>query len=347
MSIINECLNRFPRISLTNFPTPLYDASRLAHKLGISSLFVKRDDLTGLALGGNKVRKLEFILADALSKGADAIIISAAAQSNMVRLTAAACAKLGVELYAVLRSMEEQPSLEGNLFLDHLFGAKVKFIPTLDPYSDLSVEVMNDLSALLRRKGKHPYIIDLRYHSGALAALGYLAAVEEIYLQIRDFDQLPGHIFLCTGSGTTQTGLLLGVSLLNLPIKIIGISVQKPADWIIPRVKQKLLESAALLNIDLPVDDECIIVDDRWIGQSYGIPSEKGIEAINLLAEYEGVLLDPVYSGKGMAGLIGWIREGQLKENKPVMFLHSGGVPSLFLSNFKEKYSSKKIRASF
>lgn len=343
----NQSLKSIPKISLTNLPTPLSNASRLGKKLGLSNLYIKRDDLTGLALGGNKVRKLEFLLADALSKGTDSIIISAAAQSNMVRITAAACAKLGLELYAVLRSTDEQAPLEGNLLLDHLFGAKILFIPTLDPYSDLSVQMMNKLKTSLKRQGKSPYIIDLRYHSGALAALGYFAAFEEIELQFKDLGAFPRYIFVCTGSGTTQVGLLLGAILSKLPIEIIGISVQKHADWIIPRMQQKLIESANLLNTDLDISDARIIVDDRWIGKGYGIPSEEGLEAIYLTAESEGILLDPIYSGKGMAGLMGWIREGKIKGDQPVVFLHSGGIPSLFTSNISKNFSSNQIPSSF
>lgn len=331
MKSITQLIKNFPYTKLADLPTPIHHLARLGHKLGNSNLYIKRDDLTGLALGGNKVRKLEYLLADALSKEADSIILSAAAQSNMVRMTAAGCAKLGLETYAVLRSMDENPPIEGNLLLDTLFGAHISLIPTLDPYSKLSVETMQKIEESLIAQGKHPYIIDLRYHSAPIAALGYFSAVEELDKQFLAFERYPSHLFLATGSGSTQAGLLLGIMVKKLPIKVIGISVQKESDWMRPRIMEKLKETATLLSIEMNLTENDIIVDDRWIGESYAIPTDEAQQAIQLAAKFEGLILDPVYSGKAFSGLIGWIKEYPELMNEVIVFLHSGGVPALFV----------------
>lgn len=343
MHTIEQLLSNFPRLKLANLPTPLHFASRLGSELNIPNLLIKRDDLTGLALGGNKARKLEFILADAISKGADSIVISAAAQSNMIRMTAAACAQLGLDIYAVMRSTTETPPIEGNLLLDALFGANITFIPTLDPYSDMSVKVMENIVKSLKAQGKKPYVIDLRYHSASLAALGYISAVDELDRQFAALDRYPEYIFLCTGSGTTQAGLLLGIMLKNLPIKVIGISVQKPADWIRPRIMEKLQATTELLHTDLRLSEDDVIVDDRWIGERYGVPTAEGLNAIKLVGRMEGIILDPVYSGKGFSGLVGWINEGSIKPESSIVFLHSGGAPALFASEQKLNITIKKL----
>lgn len=347
MNTIEKLLGDFPRLKLADLPTPLHFASRLGAELGVPNLFIKRDDLTGLALGGNKARKLEFILADAISKGADSIVISAATQSNMIRMTAAACAQLGLDIYAVMRSTTETPPIEGNLLLDALFGANITFIPTLDPYSDMSVKVMENIVISLKAQEKKPYVIDLRYHSAPLAAMGYISAVDELDHQFSTLDRYPEYIFLCTGSGTTQTGLLLGIMLKKLPIKVIGISVQKPAEWIKPRIMEKLKAISELLDIDLRLSENDIVVDDRWIGERYGIPTSEGVNAIKMVGRTEGIVLDPVYSGKGFSGLVGWIEEGSIKPDESVVFLHSGGVPALFASEQNLEFEIKKIPEKF
>lgn len=330
-SPILERLARVPRIPLAHLPTPLDYAPRFSRALGGPRLFIKRDDMTGLALGGNKARKLEFLLADARAKGADCIVISAAAQSNMVRMTAAAACRLGMDTYAVLRSLTDTPPVQGNLLLDALFGARVTYIATKDPYSQLSVEVMNRLTQKLNQQGRKPYLIDLRYHSAPLAALGYFLAVHELEEQFSAQGINPDYLFVSVGSGTTLAGLLLGASLLKKPYKIIGVSVQKPSDWIAPRVREKLTETAKLLAIDPQiVSDVDLIIDDRWIGQEYGVPTPEGIEAIKLAGQTEGIAFDPVYTGKGLAGLIGWIRAGKIAAHQTAVFIHSGGIPALF-----------------
>lgn len=327
---VRELVARLPRIHLADLPTPLYDAARLSKALGGPRIYIKRDDLTGFALGGNKPRKLEFLMADALSKESDCVILSAAAQSNMVRMTAAAAARLGMDAYLVLRSMSDDEPIQGNLLLDHLFGAHITLIPTNDPYSQLSVDTMDQLATDLRSQGRKPYIIDLRYQSAPLAAAGYVSAACELADQFGVLGIEPTHVFLPVGSGTTQAGLLLGTTLLGSNYRVVGVSVQKPVDWMNPRVRDKLGKAALLLGAAMPPSDVEIVVDDRWIGREYGVPSMDGIEAMKLMARTEGIVLDPVYSGKGMAGLIGWIRESRLGANDTVVYIHTGGIPALF-----------------
>lgn len=327
---IRQLVSRFPRISLAYLPTPLYDAARLTGVLGGPRIYIKRDDLTGLALGGNKPRKLEFLLEDALSQGADCVILSAAAQSNMVRITAAAAVRLGMDAYLVLRSVSEREPIQGNLLLSHLFGAHVTLIPTKDPYSQLSIDTMEQIAEELRAQGRNPYTIDLRYQSAPLAAMGYVLAASELDDQIAMLDDRPTHVFVAVGSGTTQAGLLLGSTLLGSSYQVVGISVQKPAEWILPRIQDKVAGAAELLGVQNPVGVEQILVDDRWIGVEYGVPSLDGIEALKLVARTEGIVLDPAYSAKAMAGLIGWIREGRLGKGDVAVFVHTGGTPALF-----------------
>jgi len=256
-------------------------------------------------------------------------VISAAAQSNMVRMTCAAAAKLGLDIYPVLRGTPDA-EVQGNLLLDHLFGAQITFIDTADPYSQLSVDTMNCLMAELKSKGRRPYVIDMRYASGPLAAVGYVAASVELARQLAAQDMHPSHLFLSTGSGTTQAGLVLGAALLGLGYQVVGISVQQPADKMVPRIAEKVQGAADVLGIAEPLPESPIVVDDGYIGEAYGVPTAAGTEALKLLARSEGIILDPVYTDKGLSGLIGWIRQGRLSRDDTVVFLHTGGVPALF-----------------
>lgn len=322
-------LARLPRVGLAHLPTPLEEAPRLSAQLGGPRILIKRDDLTGLALGGNKPRKLEFLMGDALARGADAIVISAAAQSNMVRMTSAAAAKLGLDIYPVLRGTPDA-EVQGNLLLDHVFGAHITFIDTADPYSQLSVDTMQRVMTELQARGRKPYLIDMRYESGPLAAIGFVAASVEIARQLAELDVQPSHLFLGTGSGTTQAGLILGAALLGLPYRVVGISVQQPADRMTPRIVDKARGAARLLDAEASGLHVPAVVDDEYIGQAYGTPTDAGTEALKLLARQEGIILDPVYTAKALSGLIGWIRQGRLSRHDTVVFLHTGGAPALF-----------------
>lgn len=330
--IIEELLQNTPRVNLAFLPTPLHELPRLSRLLGGPRLFMKRDDQTGLAFGGNKARKLEFLLADALAQGADTIVTTAAAHSNMLRMTCAAARQLGLHIHLIMRGTGQE-TVQGNLLLHHLFGADMTFIPTTDPYSRLSLDTMDRVVADLTARSRRPYVIDLRYQSGGLAALGYVAAAAELAQQFAALG-IERPILVCsTGSGGTQAGLLLGSALLQADFNVVGISVQQSTARMVPRIAEKIGQAAGILGVEVEIPPERINVDDRWIGEAYGLPTPACIEAIKLAARYEGIVLDPVYSGKGLSGLIGLIRAGTIGESETVVFVHTGGTPALFAFN--------------
>ncbi len=322
-------LERFPRAPLANLPTPLDDAPRLSKALAGPTILVKRDDLTGMALGGNKMRKLEFLMGDALRQGADTIVTTAAAQSNMCRQTAAAACKLGLSCVLILRGTDRE-EVQGNLLLDRIFGADVSFIQITDPYSNVSGEAMAKAAAELTRAGKHPYIIDLRTTSAPLAAVGYVAGGLELHRQLAERQMTPTRIYVATGSGGTHAGLVLASEMLGLGWTIQGISVQRPSDEMRARVAHKVAEAGKLLDWQTAIRPEDILVDDAYIGPAYGVTTAEGVEAMLLAGRNEGLVMDPVYSGKSLSGLVGHIRQGRVANGDRVIFIHTGGAPGLF-----------------
>jgi len=321
-------LSRFPRIALCHQPTPIEAMPNLARRLGGPSLYIKRDDCTGLATGGNKTRKLEFLVAEALAADADMLVTQGAVQSNHVRQTAAAACKVGLKCHALLerRVPDRDDSYErtGNVFLDRLFGATHEFRP---PGLDMNAEA-ETATDRLRADGHRPYFIP-GGGSNPTGALGYVSCANEIVNQCDAMDLQFDWLVMATGSTGTQAGLVAGLHALNSPLPVMGVSVRQPRERQISAVSalaeltlQKLGESG------LPMSK--VLVDDGYVGDGYGIPAESTIEAVRLLAREEGVLLDPVYSAKGMAGLIGLIRNGFFKSDDKVLFLHTGGASALF-----------------
>lgn len=298
------------RVSLGNFPTPLDPLPRLSAELGVEVL-AKRDDLTGLALGGNKIRKLEMLLADALAQGADAVVTTGAVQSNHCRCTAAAAAKLGLACGLVL--FQGRHNQNGNLLLDGLFGAEVELHPVADRRQ--AQELMAGLGA---RLGKHPYLIPFG-GSNALGTAAYAWCYEELKEQLGGRG---GTIFCVTSSGATHAGLALGEAMLGGP-HVVGVSNGDPIADCERRLQALFAETSPLFGFDGEAEVDLL---DGYQGDGYGIPSEAGLAAIRRLARTEGILLDPVYTAKAMAGLLGHSR---LYE-PPLIFLHSGGVPALF-----------------
>jgi D-cysteine desulfhydrase len=301
-----------PRIPLGQFPTPLEALPRLSAELGVEVL-MKRDDLTGLALGGNKIRKLEMLLAEAVAGGADAVVTCGSVQSNHCRCTAAAARKLGLECGLVLfegRHNEEN----GNLLLDRLFGATLEIHPLSErPRAE---ELMGALGARWRR----PHVIPFG-GSNAVGAAAYAWGYQELVEQLGG---RRGTLFCVTSSGATHAGLVVGAAALPGPA-VLGVSIADPVAAVEPRVARLVQEAMGLLEVE---GDFTVTVLDGQRGGGYGVPSEEGLAAIRLLAQTEGILLDPVYTGKGMAGLIDQVRRGEIVE--PAIFLHSGGVPALF-----------------
>ncbi len=320
-------LDRFPRVPLCHRPTPIEPMLRLSAELGGPRLFVKRDDCTGLAGGGNKTRKLEFLVGEALSQNADMLVTQGAVQSNHVRQTAAAACRHSLKCHALLerRVPNRAATYEetANVFLDRLFGATLEYRPS---GLDMNAEA-EAVANRLRSEGHRPYFIP-GGGSNPIGALGYVDVAQEILQQCRDEGLAFQWLVLATGSTGTHAGLLAGIHALGADLPIMGISVRQPRERQIGAVHR--LSQATLKLIDAePMPVERTIVDDGYVGEGYGIPAPSTLEAISLVARMEGLLLDPVYTAKGMAGLIGLIRQGFFKASDRVLFLHTGGSAAL------------------
>ncbi len=316
-------VNQLPRVPLAHLPTPLQPLERLSRALGGPRLWIKRDDLTGLALGGNKTRKLEYLLGDALRQGANTLITTGAVQSNHARQTAAAAARCGLRCVLALGPMAP-PVVTGNLLLDRLLGAQVRWTGHRD-----RTEVMREIAAEEQAAGRQPYLIPYG-GSNATGAAGYFDAMHELVRQSREAQVAFDAIALASSSGGTQSGLVAGAAALRERARILGISVDEPTEILAPRVLRLARLVIQHLGVRVEVPEESVCVVDRYIGGGYGIMGDPEREAIELLARYEGILLDPVYTGKAMAGLIAMIRERAWRQDEAVLFWHTGGAPALF-----------------
>ncbi len=317
-------LDDIPRVPLVHQPTPLHPLPRLSREAANGvQVWCKRDDLTWLALGGNKLRKLEFLLRDALDQGADTVITTGAAQSNHARLTAAAATSLGLRPVLVLRRPVVGPT-QGNLLLDDLLGAEVRFGEWAT--WEEGARLLEEVAAELRAAGRHPYIIPMG-GSNALGALGYVVAAREIAQQAEALGIEVSTLLCVTSSGATQAGLLLGQRLFRLPFQVIGVAVSEATAA--SEVARLASEAAALLEAE-PVPEEAVLLLRDYIGPGYGRVDGRTVEAVRLVARLEGVLVDPVYTGKAMAGLLDQVRKGRWQPGEAVVFLHTGGIPALF-----------------
>lgn len=319
-------LSSLPRIRLASLPTPLHRAERLSAALGGPEIWFKRDDLTGFGLGGNKIRKLEFLAADALAKGADTLVTGAGPQSNHVRSTMAVAAHLGLKGVAVFHG-SRPPETRGNLLLDELLGAEIIF--TDDPDRSRLDEHIIAAGERLKAAGHNPYVIG-RGGASSLGCAGYVAASQEMFYQLTELQLRPDYLFCATGSCGTQAGLLVGLKWLQLDFPLCGITVSRARDECLARIEKLAGQTADLLDLKLNLSASDIVVYDDYIGQGYGIPTSECMEAIRLVARTEGSFLDPVYSGKAMAGLIDLIKKEAISREERVLFLHTGGWPALF-----------------
>ncbi|MDQ7820679.1 MAG: D-cysteine desulfhydrase family protein [Armatimonadota bacterium] len=319
-------LHRLPRVRLAHLPTPLEEAPRLSAYLGGPRIWIKRDDLTGLALGGSKARKLEFLLGQAQAEGCDVVVTVGAVQSNHARMTAAAARRLGMDAVLVLQG-DPPARVQGNLLLDRIFGAEVRLIQTDDEY--VLAGVTDDVARQLRRQGRRPYVIP-RGGSTALGAVGYLTAWREAADQIASLGIRVDAVVHASTSGGTQSGLYAGIQATGSEVQVVGISAGPPADVVVRRVRSIVTELGDLLGRPWRAHPDDLIVDDRFVGQGYGLPTPECLDAIRLVARTEGVLLDPVYTGKAMAGLMGLIGQGRFTRDQTVIFWHTGGQPALF-----------------
>ena len=319
-------LATIPRFPLTTLPTPLHRARNLEVALGERSprIYLKRDDLTGLAFGGNKARKLEFLLADALAAGATALVTEGAVQSNHARITAAAAAIAGLRCVLVLDA-RHGAEVAGNLLLDHLMGAEVRIVPDKPARTALMERIGDEL----RAAGERPYVIPTG-GSVPLGAAAYVATVAELLGQLMAAGEAPTRLYCPTGSMGTQAGLAVGARAFSAPFRVLGIAVEPPLAELIATGAALANATAALLALEPSFTEANIAIDGDFIGAGYGTPTPEGMEAIRLLARTEAVFLDPVYSGKAMSGLIAHVRAGELDPADSVVFLHTGGGPSLF-----------------
>ncbi|MGK9170633.1 D-cysteine desulfhydrase [Inquilinus limosus] len=322
-------LDQLPRTRLQHAPTPLEPLPRLTEALGGPQLWVKRDDCTGLALGGNKARKLEFLLGEALAQGVDTIITAGGPQSNHARQTAAAAARLGLGCILVLTDAVpgRDPAYHsnGNLLLDGLFGARIELLPGT---ADADAE-MARAAERCRAEGRKPYVVPVG-GSNALGLMGYVDAARELIGQARQQGVGFTHVALASGSGGTQAGLALGLALGGSAAPAVGYCISRSSAEQRPKVAGLLQAGAELLGIPAPLSAADLVLEDGVVGDGYGLPTPGMLEAVRLLAEQEGLLLDPVYTGKAMAGVIAGIRSGRFGRDDVLVFLHTGGAPGLF-----------------
>lgn len=327
MSALREALARFPRLDLAGGPTPLDKLERLSAHLR-RDLWVKRDDTTPFALGGNKVRKLEFLAADALKAGADTLVTAGAIQSNHVRQTAAVAAKLGLRCVALLEnpiSTDDRNYLSnGNRLLLDLFGTEVELVPNLDTADELLAQT----GERLRREGRQPYLVPIG-GSNALGALGYVRAGLELAEQIRASGQTFSAVVLASGSAGTHAGLAIALAEALPELNVIGVTVSRTDAAQRPKVEGLVQRTLELLGHEAPAVPTIHLWDD-YFGPRYGEPNAGTLDAVRLLASHEGLLLDPVYTGKAMAGLLDGIRRERFANAGPILFLHTGGSPALF-----------------
>jgi D-cysteine desulfhydrase family pyridoxal phosphate-dependent enzyme len=319
-----EAVRRLPRVALGQLPTPLHELRRLSATLGGPRIFIKRDDLTGLGMGGNKVRLLEFYVADALARQADVLVTGAAVQSNLCRQTAAAAARCGLRCVLLLRGAAGA-EVQGNLLLDHLFGAEVR--PVQSDHLTGIWDRVTETAEALRAAGHRPYAITT---FDALAGVAYVDATRELAEQCEEQGITPTWI-VTSAAGATQSGLVLGAQALGAPWRVLGIA---PIVWQDAPMAEKIAGvaqgTARLLGLDEQVRPEDIINLAGYIGDGYAIPSPEGLEAMRLMARTEGLVLDPVYTSKALAGLIDQVRRGVIGRDDVVVFLHTGGLPALF-----------------
>ena len=328
-----DLCSQLPRIPLTEFPTPLEEAPRLSAAIGGPRLFIKRDDVCGLCSGGNKVRVMEYAMGDVVEQGCDTVIGSASAQSNKLREIAAAASRLG--LGAVLLLQDDPPgadSEQGNLLLFHLLGADVRYLGR--DCSDSSVlETQQGLREQLEQEGHKVAIMDRRLSYGAAATAGYVAAAEELVMQLRPQQLDPDLIYVTVGAGMTMAGLVLGLKHLGCRARVVGVSAESKAEELGDPIIDYARRAAQLIGISTVVErDDFDLVDDH-VHSGYGVVTAPIVETIRLVARQHGMVLDPVYNGKAMLSLLDHVRSGNITPEQTVIYINTGGTPALFAHN--------------
>jgi D-cysteine desulfhydrase family pyridoxal phosphate-dependent enzyme len=341
---IQQSIARFdavPRLNYGNYPTPIEEASRFREALGHGAprVFIKRDDYTGPGFGGNKVRKLEYVLAKAVADGAEVSITSGGVKSNHARVTAAMCARLGLRCVLVLNSaaVTHEGLKPASLVVDELFGAEVVRVSKREERATM----VESVAERLRGEGKNVAVIPIGA-SIPLGALGFVRAVQETKVRLEEMNTRIDYIFHSSSSGGTQAGIVAGCQLFGWQgVKVVGVSPDDPSASISEEVGKIIRGVGDMLGAQLSED---VTVLDEYIGAGYGVPSAQGDEAIEMLARTEGVILDPVYTAKAMAALIDWVRKGKLTENDNVVFWHTGGQLALFYApEKKDKETGRQV----
>ena len=340
-------LARFPRVRFAHLPTPLEHMPRLSAELGGPEIWIKRDDCTGMSTGGNKTRKLEWLMAEAKDQGADIVLTQGATQSNHARQTAAFAARMGLDCHILLEDRTKKTDHDyndsGNVFLDHLHGASVEHCAE-NP--DMNGE-MEKVAEKFRAQGRKAYTIP-GGGSNPTGALGYVNCAMEMINQANDMGLKIDHLVHATGSAGTQAGLIAGLKGINAGVPLLGIGVRAPKPKQEENVFNLAVKTCDKLGISGAVKREDVVANCDYVGQGYGFPAAGTIDAIKLLARTEAILLDPVYSGKGMAGLIDLIRKGFFTKGENVVFLHTGGAVGLFgyLNDFDFSGTASKKKAA-
>lgn len=328
-----------PRLPLAGLPTPLHEARRLRDALGGSSscptILIKRDDLTALGLGGNKARKLEYLVADAAAQGATTLITTGAVQSNHARMTAAAACVAGMRCVLVLTATSDTPENAGNLLLDKLYGADIRLVPSIDPMLAVGQDeaVVAAVVEEERAAGRVPYVIPVGGSSG-VGVCGYVGGSAELVDQLAERTIRPSRLYYASGSRGTQAGLTLGARLCEAPYRVYGVAVSAGEAEKIERARRIANEAAARLGLAERLQLGDLFTDQGFIGEGYGIPTAEALEAIALVARTEAILLDPCYTSKAMAALIQHVRDGEIDPSDTIVFLHTGGMPALFTESF-------------
>lgn len=338
---IRDRIGRFPRVELIHRPTPLRKLARLTEKLGGPEIFIKRDDLTGLAFGGNKSRKLELIVGDMIKKKADAVITWASTQSNWCMQTAAAARKFGIQPTLVLfRTTDLSPEIDGNLLLDVILGADIRIREDAEKGKGVKAAqafvVMEEIAQEVRSRGLKPYLVAVGGSlvggdmDRPLGAVSYVEAFAEMIDQAATEGFTPDHVVHSTGSGGTQAGLVVGAKALTDNCRVLGISVSEPKGPFSEDVQKIAVECDEALDLGLGIGPADVIVNDEYLGSGYGAVGRDVADVIRLIFQSEGIVLDPVYTAKAMAGLVDLVKKGVFKKSDRIVFYHTGGTPALF-----------------
>ncbi|MEM7193696.1 MAG: D-cysteine desulfhydrase family protein [Pseudomonadota bacterium] len=335
---LRNALDRHPNEPLSHLPTPIDALKRWPESTIDVDIRIKRDDCTGLAMGGNKSRQLSYYIGDAISKGCDTLLSTGAVQSNYMRILAAAAAKCGLQCHIQLEDRVDNRSSDyqrsGNVLLDHLFGATIHYYAEGED-EDGADSALAVLAEDLTGKGRRPYIIPLGGDHKPTGALGYVEAALELIDQFEGMNWSPDVIVVGSGSGLTHSGLLCGLRLAGSSIPVLGACVRRPVVDQFPRIKRHTQRLQQMLDMDAIVADSDILLDDRALAPGYGLQSDLVVHAIRDMATMEGILLDPVYSGKTCAVLYDQIKRKEIGEGSRCLIMHTGGTPAIFA--YREK----------